>query len=67
MEYLTNLPVAWANYLSMAGFAALGLLVWMIPRAQIFKGTSNHAGWRDIRWWATALILLQLCIYAIFT
>ena len=62
-----ELPVAWANYLSMGGFVVLGLLVWLIPRKLIFQGAPETALWRDIRWWATLLIALQLGLYAIFT
>ncbi len=64
---MIDLPVAWANYLSMGGFVLLGVLVWLIPRRLIFQGASEASRWRDIRWWATVLIALQLGLYAIFT
>ena len=62
-----ELPVAWANYISMAGFLFLSVLVWLIPRRLILQGAPEAAFWRDIRWWATVLILVQLGLYLIFT
>ena len=62
-----ELPVAWANYLSMAGFAFLALFVWLIPRRLILSEAPDASRWRDIRVWATALIVLQIGLYAIFT
>ncbi len=64
---MMELPVAWANYLSIGGFAFLGVLVWLIPRRVIFTDATDSAPWRDIRWWATGLIALQLLLYATFT
>ncbi len=62
-----ELPVAWANYLSMAGFAVLALFVWLIPRRLILSEAPDASRWRDIRLWATALIVLQIGLYAVFT
>ncbi len=61
-----DMPVAWANYISIGGFLLLALLVWLIPRKLIYTGATDHARWRDIRIWATVLITLQLFIYALF-
>ena len=67
MEMLETLPVAWANYLSIAGFLFLGLVVWRIPRRLIYQGAADNARWRDIRIWATVLIFVQLILYVTFT
>ncbi len=64
---LTGLPLAWANYISIAGFIFLGVLVWLIPKRLIYAEARDHSRWRDIRVWATVLIALQLSIYAVFT
>ena len=61
-----SMPVAWANYLSIAGFLLLALLVWLIPRKLIYTGAEDSARWRDIRIWASVLITLQLFLYALF-
>ena len=64
---VTLLPLAWANYLSMGGFALLGLLVWLVPKRLVYTEAPDRAPWRDFRLWATALIALQIGIYALFT
>ena len=63
---LTTLPLAWANYLSIAGFALLGVLVWLIPKRLIYTDAVDGSRWRDIRIWATVLIAMQLTLYAVF-
>ncbi len=64
---MMELPVAWANYLSMAGFATLALFVWLIPKRLILSEAPDASRWRDTRVWATVLILVQIGLYAIFT
>ena len=63
---LANLPLEWANYLSIFGFLCLFALVWSIPRRAVFKDAPDQSRWRDIRLWASLLIVLQLVIYAVF-
>ncbi|MGB1342027.1 MAG: hypothetical protein ACPHAN_15730 [Pseudomonadales bacterium] len=63
---LANLPLEWANYLSIFGFLCLFALVWFIPRHAVFEDAPDQSRWRDIRLWASLLIVLQLVIYAVF-
>lgn len=63
----TELPVAWANYLSILGFLILGALIWRIPRHLVYAEAPDQARWRDIRIWATVLVAIQLMLYSIFT
>ena len=62
-----DLPVVWANYISIAGFVFLGLLVWVITKPLIYIDASDQAKWRDIRVWATVLIVFQVTLYMMFT
>ncbi len=62
-----ELPVAWANYLSIFGFLCLAGLVWLIPRHRVYAEAPDQAKWRDIRIWATVLICVQLILYSVFT
>ena len=62
-----ELPVAWANYISIAGFLFLGVIVWSIPKKLIYADAKDDARWRDIRIWATVLIIIQLILYLTFT
>ena len=60
------MPTEWANYLSIFGFLFLTILVWLIPKDLVYSGAPDRAAWRDIRWWATALAAIQICIYILF-
>ena len=64
---LESLPTSWANYLSMAGFLLLAVLVWRIPRHLIYANAPDNRRWRDIRIWASILITIQLCLYWLFS
>ena len=66
MELAEWLPAIWANYLSIAGFVLLALLVWRIPRHLVFEDAPDQARWRDIRLWATVLIGFQIALYSFF-
>ena len=63
---MMDLPVTWANYISIGGFLFLGVLVWAIPKQLIYADASDQAKWRDIRVWATVLIVFQVTLYMMF-
>lgn len=63
---LASAPVAWALPLSFLCFLLLLALVWTIPASVVRRGAPDEARWRDLRIWATALVLLQLGIYVAF-
>ena len=62
-----NLPVAWANYISIVGFVFLLIVVWLIPKHVVLTEAKSNSRWRDIRIWATGLIIMQITLYLIFT
>ena len=62
-----DLPVAWANCLSILGFLFLAVVVWVIPRKIIYHDAPDNARWRYVRIWANVLITMQLFLYAVFT
>ena len=61
-----DLPVVWANYASISGFILLAVLVWLIPKKLIYAQAPDQARWRDIRLWASTLILMQVTLYVLF-
>lgn len=63
---IESVPIIWANYLSMLGFALLGIIVWRIPRKLIFTEAADNRSWRDIRIWASVLIVIQISLYLVF-
>lgn len=62
----SDLPVVWANYLSILGFCCLAGVVWLIPKRLVYTEAPDQARWRDIRIWASVLILIQLTLYTLF-
>ena len=62
-----ELPVIWANYVSIALFVALGVGVWSIPKSAVVLEEYESQSWRDLRLWATSLIVFQIALYAYFT
>ena len=59
-------PTWWANVFAALLFVAIGLLVWRVPLRMLNADAPDGAKWRDIRYWATALVILQLVIYYLF-
>lgn len=62
-----ELPVVWANYISVALFLILGIVVWTIPKSAVLPVEYSGQTWRDLRWWATALIVFQILLYSYFS
>ena len=62
-----ELPVIWANFVSIALFVALGVGVWSIPKSAVVLEEYESQSWRDLRLWATGLIVFQIGLYAYFT
>ena len=65
-NWLTGLPIGWANTITMLLFGVLLLILWSFPLQFILRDAPDQKRWRDIRIWATLLIFVQLGIYAVF-
>ena len=61
------MPVWWANVATVVLFVLLAFGVLFVPRAMIYTEAPDKSAWRDIRWWAVALILVQLGVYYVFS
>ena len=61
--WLEALPVAWAMPLAVIAFVFLLGVVWAIPRELVLRGSTNDAPWRDLRLWATVLVVVQVAVY----
>ena len=65
-DWITNLPVAWANNITVLLFVLIAAACFAIPRSSVIADAPTKARWRDLRWWAVILIALQLGIYVLF-
>lgn len=63
---LQSLPVAWAQPFTLLLLLGLLLICWSIPRAHVVRD-APPGRWRDLRIWASVLILLQLGLYQLFS
>ena len=65
-EWIGELPVAWANGITVVLFVAIAAACFLLSRNAVIADASTRARWRDLRWWAVALIVVQLGIYLLF-
>jgi hypothetical protein len=63
---LESLPLWPAYLLTLLLFTALAAFSLAIPRSEILKDAPDGPRWRDLRWWAVALIAVQLVLYLLF-
>jgi hypothetical protein len=62
-QWLGSLPI-WVAMACALGLyiAALGW-VWCLPRTFVFRGVPDSKRWRDLRIWATLVILPYIAVY----
>lgn len=66
-DWLSELPVWWANLITLVLFAGIAVGCFAVPRHLFMADAPDQSHWRDIRWWALVLIATQLGIYALFS
>ena len=67
MEWLASAPVWWANTFTQVLFVAIAIAVFIVPKQVFMQDAPDKSRWRDVRFWALALVAVQLCIYAVFS
>ncbi|HDP80298.1 MAG TPA: hypothetical protein ENN21_05585 [Spirochaetes bacterium] len=65
-QYIASLPLWWAKVGAAVIFFSILVMVWLLPEKFIYRGSPDRKRWRDLRIWATVLVLAQLILYAIF-
>lgn len=61
--FLNSLPM-WAAQASAIGlFVFAGIFAWCMPRRFIYLGAPDQALWRDLRIWATLVLVPYVLIY----
>ena len=66
-EWLSTLPVSWANAITLVLFVLIAAACFLVPRRVFMSDAPDQSAWRDIRWWALVLVAIQLGIYAVFS
>ena len=62
-----SFPLWWASVATVIIFLILWSGCWLIGREAFVSDAPDQARWRDLRWWASGLIVLQLYIYYLFS
>ena len=67
VDWLADLPVWWANVITVVLFIAIALACFLVPRRVFMEDAPDQSRWRDVRGWALILIIVQLGIYSLFS
>jgi len=65
-EWLAAIPLWWAKIVTVILFAGITLWTWLRPREYVMAGAPTKKAWRDLRIWATILMLMQTVLYLLF-
>jgi hypothetical protein len=65
-DFIASLPLYTAKIGAVILFSGILLLVWSLPRHYVYAEGEVNARWKDLRIWATLLLLIQLLLYRIF-
>ncbi|HDM75713.1 MAG TPA: hypothetical protein ENG51_04495 [Deltaproteobacteria bacterium] len=65
-NWFRNLPLFWALLIAVAGFLGMLIWAWFRPKAYIYQDAPDQRWWRDLRIWASLLMLIQIALYVVF-
>lgn len=64
-RWLGSLSMATAVICTVGLFVITGIWVWTLQREYIYLGAPDRARWRDLRIWATLVLLPYIAVYLI--
>lgn len=62
-SFLSGLPMWTAQACAIGLFGLALLFAWLTPRRFIYLGAPDQARWRDLRIWATLVLIPYMLIY----
>ncbi|GBD94341.1 hypothetical protein BMS3Abin05_01947 [bacterium BMS3Abin05] len=65
-NFLANVPLIWAKVIVLILFAVIFILVWLLPMDYIYKGAPDRKLIRNLKLWATLLVILYGFLYVHF-
>ena len=66
LEYLAYITLAQVKGITIILILLLVAWVWRRPRKYILNEAPDNAWWRDLRLWASGVLVLQICVYLYF-
>lgn len=64
-QWLGSLPMWVATASVVALYAIAVIWVWTLRREFVFRGAPDRRGWRDLRIWATLIVVPYVAIYLV--
>lgn len=61
--WLESLPMWVAQAAALSLFVVTGVWVWTLSRDFVYLGAADRAAWRDLRIWATLLLIPYIAVY----
>jgi len=65
-NFLMNVSSIWAKVIVLALFAVIFVLIWLLPNDYIFKGAPDRKWYRNLKLWATLIVILYGYLYIRF-
>ncbi len=65
-DWLAGLPLWWGKVIATVFFLAVAVWAWRRPRSYIYRDAPDNHAWRDLRVWASVLMVIQIMIYLAF-
>ncbi len=65
-DWLTGLPLWWGKVIAIVFFLGIGAWAWRRPRSYIYEDAPDNHRWRDLRVWASVLMVIQGLLYLAF-
>ena len=66
IDWLNSVPLFWAKVIAVATYVSIVIWAWLRPKSFIFQGAPDNRGWRDLRIWATVIMVIQIALYIYF-
>ncbi|MEM9657896.1 MAG: hypothetical protein AAF961_05995, partial [Planctomycetota bacterium] len=63
--WLASLPMGFAVACAVGLYLAAIAWVWTLRREFVFRGAPDQRWWRDLRLWATAVVLPYIVVYLV--
>ncbi len=65
-SFWSNIPLFWGKVVAAIFFLSVIIWAWFRPKHYILAGAPDKKIWRDLRIWATILLIIQITLYFIF-
>ena len=64
--WLAGLPLVCGKIIAVFAFIGITIWAWRRPKSFIYQGAPDSHRWRDLRVWASILMVIQIVIYLSF-